>query len=227
MKLNEYIEITNEDNMELMARYPDKYFDLAIVDPPYGIGESNKQRKNAPCKRWKAAKNDIPYEKKQWDKTIPTAEYWQELFRVSKNQIVWGGNYMTEYLPPRMGWIFWDKKNGDTDFSDGELAWTSFNKALRKFEWMQSGFKKQRPEERIHPTQKPVALYAWILKNYAKQGDKILDTHFGSGSIACAVHEANSIDKMDLSLVACELDKDYFESSIQRVKAALQTQSLF
>jgi len=134
---------------------------------------------------------------------------------------------MTEYLPPRMGWIFWDKKNGDTDFSDGELAWTSFNKALRKFEWMWSGFKKQRPEERIHPTQKPVALYAWILKNYAKQGDKILDTHFGSGSIACAVHEANSIDKMNLSLVACELDKDYFESSIQRVKAALQTQSLF
>ena len=227
MKLNEYIEITNEDNMELMARYPDKYFDLAIVDPPYGIGESNKQRKNAPCKRWKAAKNDIPYEKKEWDKTIPTAEYWKELFRVSKNQIVWGGNYMTEYLPPRVGWIFWDKKNGDTDFSDGELAWTSFNKALRKFEWMWSGFKKQRPEGRIHPTQKPVALYAWILKNYAKQGDKILDTHFGSGSIACAVHEANSIDKMDLSLVACELDKDYFESSIQRVKAALQTQSLF
>ena len=227
MQVTEKIYIENCDNMELMARYPDKYFDLCIIDPPYGIGESNKQRKNAPCKRWKAAKNDIPYEKKEWDKTIPTAEYWKELFRVSKNQIVWGGNYMTEYLPPRMGWIFWDKKNGDTDFSDGELAWTSFNKALRKFEWMWSGFKKQRPEERIHPTQKPVALYAWILKNYAKQGDKILDTHLGSGSIAIAVHEANSIDKMDLSLVACELDKDYFESSIQRVKAALQTQSLF
>ena len=213
MQVTEKIYIENCDNMELMARYPDKYFDLCIIDPPYGIGESNKQRKNAPCKRWKAAKNDIPYEKKEWDKTIPTAEYWKELFRVSKNQIVWGGNYMTEYLPPRMGWIFWDKKNGDTDFSDGE--------------WLWNGFQKQKPEERIHPTQKPVALYAWILKNYAKQGDKILDTHLGSGSIAIAVHEANSIDKMDLSLVACELDKDYFESSIQRVKAALQTQSLF
>lgn len=206
------IQITNEDNMELMARYPDNYFELAIVDPPYGISESNKQRKNTPCARWKSAKNNTPYLKKEWDSSIPNAEYWQELFRVSKNQIVWGGNYMTEYLHPSMGWIFWDKKNGDTDFSDGELAWTSFNKALRKFEWMWSGFKKQRPEKRIHPTQKPVKLYEWLLMNYAKEGDKILDTHGGSMSIAIACHNLN------FNLTLCELDKDYYEAGLKRLK---------
>ena len=227
MKLNEYIEITNEDNMDLMARYPDKYFDLCIIDPPYGIGESKKKRENTKSEKWNSPTKKI-HNVKDWDNETPCQEYFSELFRVSKNQIIWGGNYFIDKIKkPSMGWIFWDKKNGDSDFSDGELAYTSFNKGLRKFEWLWNGFQKQKPEERIHPTQKPVALYAWILKNYAKQGDKILDTHFGSGSIACAVHKANIIDKMDLSLVACELDKDYFESSIQRVKEALQTQSLF
>ena len=204
------IELLNIDCMEYMATLPDKAFDLAIVDPPYGIGESSKQRKNAPCDRWKSAKNDTPYQKKEWDKEIPPSEYWKEIFRVSKNQIVWGGNYMTEFLKPSMGWIFWDKKNGETDFSDGELAWTSFNKALRKFEWMWSGFKKQRPEERIHHTQKPVALYRWLLQNYAKPGDKILDTHGGSMSIAIAC------DKEGFDLVCCEIDKDYYEAAVKR-----------
>ena len=211
MKLNEYIEITNEDNMELMARYPDKFFDLAIVDPPYGI---DIETSGTYFKQFKT---------KGWDSSIPIKEYFDELKRVSKNQIIWGGNYFLEYLGSAKCFLIWDKMIGEgMSFADGEMAWTSFKKPTR--------IKKilSRSENgKIHPTQKPVALYAWILKNYAKQGDKILDTHFGSGSIACALHNANSIDKMDLSLVACELDKDYFESSIQRVKAALQTQSLF
>ena len=227
MKLNEYIEITNEDNMDLMARYPDKYFDLAIVDPPYGIGEDGSKNhsrgKMAKSKNYKAfAGNDLK---------SPDKEFFNELFRISKNQIIFGANHFISKIPfDSSCWIVWDKDNGETDFADCELAWTSFNTAVRKFKWKWQGMLQENmknKELRIHPTQKPVALYAWILKNYAKQGDKILDTHFGSGSIAVAVHKANIIDKMDLSLVACELDKDYFESSIQRVKAALQTQSLF
>ena len=203
-------EVYLEDCVTALKRYADNHFDLAIVDPPYGIGESNKQRKNAPCSRWKSAKNDIPYQKKEWDNAIPTAEYWKQLFRVSKNQIVWGGNYMTEYLPPKMGWIFWDKKTGESDFSDGELAWTSFNKALRKFEWMWSGFKKQRPEERIHPTQKPIALYDFILLNYAESGQNILDTHLGSGSSRIAAYKGG------FNFVGFEIDKEYYEKQEKR-----------
>ena len=219
MKLNEYIEITNEDNMELMKRYPDKYFDLAIVDPPYGIGVNKMTLGNGKKKIYRG-KND-------WDLNIPNAEYFSELFRISKNQIVWGGNYMTEHLPPKSSWLFWDKGTGANDFADGELAWSSFGGALRKIDKSWVGANAKDESDRIHPTQKPIYLYGWILSKYAKQGSKIIDTHFGSGSIAIAVHKANIIDKMDLSLVACELDKDYFESSIQRVKEALQTQSLF
>ena len=221
MQVTDKITITNEDNMILMARYPDNYFELAIVDPPYGIGESNKQRKNTPSKKWKSAKNDIQYIKKDWDNDVPNKQYFNELKRVSKNQIIWGGNYMTEFLPPKMGWIFWDKKTGDSDFSDGELAWTSFDKALRKFEWLWSGFKKQQPEERMHPTQKPVALYKWILDKYAKQGDKILDTHLGSGSIAIACHDYK------YELTACELDKEYYDKAIQRITNHTNQQKLF
>ena len=221
MNVTDKITITNEDNMLLMARYPDNYFDLAIVDPPYGINESNKQRKNTPSKKWKSAKNDIQYLKKEWDNNIPNKEYFNELFRISKNQIIWGGNYMTEFLPPKMGWIFWDKKTGDSDFSDGELAWTSFDKALRKFEWLWSGFKKQQPEERTHPTQKPVALYKWILDKYAKEGDKILDTHLGSGSIAIACHDYG------FDLTACELDKEYYDKAMQRITNHTNQQKLF
>ena len=224
MKLNEYIEITNEDNMELMARYPDKYFSLAIIDPPYGIDKDGGKIGGDNCGN---AKN---YTKKDWDKTPPPQEYFNELLRVSKHQIIFGANHFISRIPfDSSCWIVWDKDNTG-NFADCELAWTSFDTAVRKFQWRWNGMLQQNmknKELRFHPTQKPIALYAWILKNYAKQGDKIIDTHFGSGSIACAVHKANSIDKMDLSLVACELDKDYFESSIQRVKEALQTQSLF
>ena len=211
----------NIDCMAAMAQMKDNQFDLAIVDPPYGIGESNKQRKNTPCKRWEAAKNNIPYKKKEWDKNIPDEFYFKEIMRISKDQIIWGANYMTEYLPSRMGWIFWDKKNGDTDFSDGELAWTSFNKALRKFEWMWSGFKKQRPEDRIHPTQKPVALYNWLLKNYAKEGNTILDTHLGSGSSRIAAYD------MGFDFTGYEIDVDYFEAQELRFANHIKQGSLF
>ena len=215
MKLNEYIEITNEDNMELMARYPDKYFSLAIVDPPYRNANENQPTKDMR----RNGKIEVFGDK-------PDSKYFEELFRVSKNQIIWGANNFT--LPNYKGFVIWKKLTISEAFtmSMAELAYISegLGTTSKIFDYAPQG---KATDPRIHPTQKPVALYAWILKNYAKQGDKILDTHFGSGSIACAVHKANIIDKMDLSLVACELDKDYFESSIQRVKAALQTQSLF
>jgi site-specific DNA-methyltransferase (adenine-specific) len=220
MKLNEYIEITNEDNMDLMARYPDKYFDLAIVDPPYQNNDAIGLKDNTGVKKQAAKRTNY----KQFENIAPTDEYWKELKRISKNQIVWGGNF----FGLKGGVIAWNK-NG-TAFGEGEVAICTTHNSVRFFEYTWNGMLQgnmKDKEIRVHPTQKPVALYAWILKNYAKQGDKILDTHLGSGSIACAVHKANIIDKMDLSLVACELDKDYFESSIQRVKAALQTQSLF
>ena len=221
MKVTDKIEITNEDNMLLMARYPDNYFDLAIVDPPYGIGESKKKRENIKSDKWNNPNKKI-HNVKDWDSKTPNQKYFDELQRVSKNQIIWGANYMIDKIKkPSMGWIFWDKKNGDSDFSDGELAYTSFQKGLRKFEWLWNGFQKQRPEERIHPTQKPVALYKWILDKYAKQGDKILDTHLGSGSIAIACHDYG------FELTACELDSEYYEKSIQRIKNHISQQKLF
>jgi site-specific DNA-methyltransferase (adenine-specific) len=204
------MKITNEDNMQLMARYEDNHFDLAIVDPPYGIGESKKKRENTKSSKWKKPTKKI-HNPKDWDLQKPTKEYFNELFRVSKNQIIWGGNYFSRYLPSSMGWVFWDKKNGNSDFSDGELAFTSFNKGLRKFEWLWNGFQKQKPENKIHPTQKPIKLYEWLLMNYAKEGDKILDTHLGSGSIAIACHN------LKFDLTACELDKEYFDAAIKRI----------
>jgi site-specific DNA-methyltransferase (adenine-specific) len=221
MQLTDKIQITNEDNMLLMARYPDNYFDLAIVDPPYGIGEDggDKQR-NFTSKKCPKGTNKH-YTKKKWDNSKPNADYFIELKRVSKNQIIWGGNYFVDYLDSSMGWIFWDKKNGESDFSDGELAYTSFNKGLRKFEWLWAGFQKQRPETRIHPTQKPVALYKWILDKYAKPNDKILDTHLGSGSIAIACHDYG------FELTACELDVEYYEKAKQRILNHVAQQKLF
>ena len=215
------LTITNECNMELMARYPDKHFDLAIVDPPYGIGEDggDKQR-NFRSKKCPKGTNKH-YTKKNWDNSKPNADYFIELKRVSKNQIIWGGNYFVDYLDSSMGWIFWDKKNGESDFSDGELAYTSFNKGLRKFEWLWAGFQKQRPETRIHPTQKPVALYKWILDKYSKENDKILDTHLGSGSIAIACHDYG------FDLTACELDKEYFDKAMERINNHTAQTKLF
>jgi site-specific DNA-methyltransferase (adenine-specific) len=192
------LTITNEDNMKLMARYPDNYFCLAIVDPPYGINRlhSGGMSKSSGFKNW---------ERKNWDNKIPTKKYFSELKRVSKNQIVWGANYFTKFLQPSQGWIFWFKQKGMT-FADGELAWTSFNRATRQYDMSGMG-----GHNRIHPTQKPIKLYKWLLENYAKQGDKILDTHLGSGSIAIACHDYG------FDLTACELDKEYYDKAMERI----------
>ena len=194
------IQITNEDNMQLMARYPDKYFDLAIVDPPYGIKRDGSIKTTSKHGGRKA------HTFKGWDNEIPNEKYFNELFRVSKNQIVWGANYFTQYLPKSMGWVFWDKGQRICN-SDGELAFTSFQVALRVAEYNRVELLK---EGTVHPTQKPIVLYKWLLDKYAKQGDKILDTHLGSGSIAIACHDYG------FELTACELDAEYYEAAKKR-----------
>lgn len=221
MKITEKITVTNEDNMELMARYPDNYFELAIVDPPYGINESGDRNKSdRPTSKWKNPNSQIY---KTFDDTsIPSKEYFDELFRVSKNQIIWGGNYMTEFLKPSKGWIVWNKKADIKEYlSMAELAWSSFDKKCNMFDYLWAGFKKKHQVERIHPTQKPVDLYKWILEHYAKQGDKILDTHLGSGSIAIACHEYG------FELTACELDEEYYLKAVERIKNHVSQQKLF
>lgn len=226
--MKDYLNITNEDNMLLMARYPDNYFDLAIVDPPYGIGESGQRNKTGDraTSKWKNPVSKV-YNTFD-DSTIPEKEYFKELFRVSKNQIVWGGNYFTEYLPPSKGWIVWNKKADIKEhLSMAELAWTSFDRKCNMFEYLWAGFKKKHQVKRIHPTQKPVDLYQFILTNYAKKGFNILDTHFGSGSIAIAVDTVNKMEKMDLTLTACELSKDYFKESLTWVEQETKWNSLF
>ena len=198
------MKITNEDNMELMSRYPDNYFDLAIVDPPYGIGiDGQKKSINKNPKH-----NRKEHSRKNWDNEIPSQEYFEELFRVSKNQIIWGANYFTEYLKPTKAWIFWYKGQRDLTMSDGEMAWTSFETVTRQVEINRAQLISQNT---FHPTEKPIKLYKWILDKYAKEGDKILDTHLGSGSIAIACHDY----KFDLT--ACELDKEYFDKAMERI----------
>lgn len=207
------IQITNEDNMELMARYPDNHFQLAIVDPPYG--SDNIQGGYTSGKGGGVAKQK-KYNQALWTQQKPTQDYFKELMRVSQNQIIWGANHFISLIPyDTPGWIFWNKKNGSVSFSDGELAWTSFNKALRMFDFRWSGMLQQdmkNKEVRIHPTQKPVKLYEWLLMNYAKEGDKILDTHLGSGSIAIACHN------LGFDLIACELDIEYYNAALKRLK---------
>ena len=195
--------ITNEDNMILMARYEDNHFDLAIVDPPYGIDVTKMTLGNGKKKINRGASH--------WDSATPTKKYFKELRRVSANQIVWGANYMTENLPPSMGWVYWDKGTGKNDFSDGELAYTSFNRALRAYKISWVGANANNGTPRIHPTEKPIQLYEWLLMNYAKEGDKILDTHLGSGSIAIACHN------LGYDLTACELDTEYYEKAMERI----------
>ena len=213
MKVTDKIQITNEDNMALMSRYEDNYFDLAIVDPPYGIGANKEKEHNG----WKS------YGVKEWDNEIPKKEYFDELKRVSKNQIVWGGNYMTEFLPPKMCWLLWDKGQRDFSLADGELAWTSFDKAMRIFTMPRATAIQDAKNNggKIHATQKPVKLYEWLLMNYAKKDDKILDTHLGSGSIVLACHN------LGFELTACELDKEYYDASIKRIKNHISQQRLF
>ena len=214
-------QVFNEDCMAVMARYPDKYFDLAVVDPPYGIGEDGGSNHS----RGKIAKAKI-YTSKNWDKEPPNKMYFDELIRVSKNQIIWGANHFIENIPNANSscWIVWDKLNGESDFADSELAFTTFKTSVRnfKFQWagMLQGNMKNK-EHRIHPTQKPVALYKWLLDKYAKPGDKILDTHLGSGSIAIACHDYG------FDLTACELDVEYYEKAMQRINNHMKQIKLF
>lgn len=197
----------NIDCMEYMKTVPDKYFDLAVVDPPYGI---NAGKMTMGSGRHNFAKG------KDWDSGIPSAEYFEQLFRVSKNQVIWGGNYFTEYLPPSKNWLLWDKKNKNLSFAEGELAWVRTGDNLRIFE-----FYSAQQSDKIHPTQKPIALYQWIFKRYAKQGDKILDTHLGSGSSRIAAYDAG------LDFVGCEIDKEYFDKQEQRFADYTAQTSLF
>lgn len=220
MKITDKIKLTCEDNMELMARYPDNYFELAIVDPEYGIGEDGGDK----MRNTKGVKSPI-YKKKNWDNKPSSIEYFKELKRVSKNQIIWGANHFIENIPKANSscWIVWDKDNTG-DFADCELAYASFNSAVRKFKFRWNGMLQEdmaNKEVRIHPTQKPVALYKWLLSKYAKPNDKILDTHLGSMSIAIACHD------MGFELTGCELDKDYYEQGIARVKKHCSQLSLF
>ena len=213
------ISIYNEDCLQALKAMADKQFDLAIVDPPYGIGASADSRVGGSytvnlggVKKKVAAKAYTP---KDWDFSKPTIEYWNELRRVSKNQIVWGGNYFASNLEDTPCWLVWNKRNGENNNADCELAWTSFKTAVRMFDWKWNGMLQQNmknKEDRIHPTQKPVALYKWILENYAEKGSKILDTHLGSGSIAIACWD------MGYDLTAYEVDKEYFDNACKRLE---------
>ena len=199
------ITATNEDNMLMMARYPDDYFELSIVDPPYGININNSGT------HFKAK-----YEVKDWDNNTPNDKYFTELKRVSKNQIIWGGNYFLDKLGNCKCYIIWDKKIAeDMSFAMCEMAWTSFRNGAKIYKTT------AMQQNRIHPTQKPVKLYEWILMNYAKEGDKILDTHRGSASLDIACHNLN------FDLVTCEIDTDYFNDGNKRLKQHQQQLTIF
>ena len=220
-KINQ-AELHNIDCMAYMATLPDKAFDLAIVDPPYGInfGEFNRTNRTSTGKTVKANK----YKNSEWDNSIPNDNYFIELQRVSKNQIVWGGNYFP-YLWHNgcKGFIFWYKGNPVPNFSDGELAWTSFNKVAKQFDFKYYGNLEGNTSasNKIHPTQKPIKLYEWLLTNYAEQGQKILDTHLGSGSIAIACNN------LGFDLVGCELDQDYYKAACDRINQATAQTRMF
>ena len=216
----------NLDCMNGMAQFPDKFFELAIVDVPYGIGEDGRKESSRirTTEKWK---NPAPpkYIVKQWDNSSPDKSYFKELMRVSKKQIIWGANHFISKIPyDSSGWIVW-YKNGQTpncDFSDCELAWTNFKKAVRYFAFPWTGFGAVNAKEiRIHPTQKPIALYKWLLSNYAKPGDKILDTHVGSASSLIACHQ------MGFEYWGFELDTDYYNAATKRLNKAKAQVDIF
>lgn len=202
-------EILNMDCLEYMKSLPDKHFDLCIADPPYGIGESRKKNNS----RGKLAKAKS-YTVKGWDDEAFDVSFFNEILRVSKHAIIWGANHFISKLPYDSScWIVWDKENGENDFADCELAWTNFKTAVRRFKFRWQGMLQgnmKNKEERIHPTQKPVALYSWLLKNYGKEGDKIFDPFLGSGSSRIAAY------KMGFGFVGCEIDEEYFRLSEER-----------
>lgn len=206
-------QVFNMDCMDAMREFPDKLFDLAIVDPPYGIGEHGGVNSRHHSQK--------KYTKKEWDNEPPPVGYFQELMRVSKNPIIWGANHFISRIPfDSSCWIFWDKDRYG-DFADGELAWTSFDTAVRYYKFTWDGFRKQIHEERFHPTQKPTSLYKWLLKNYAIPGMKILDTHLGSGSSRIAAHD------MGFDFWGYELDPEYFAAQENRFAQHIAQTTLF
>jgi site-specific DNA-methyltransferase (adenine-specific) len=204
------IQLLHADCLEYMKGLPDKAFELAIVDPPYGIGMDGGNV------GYKGFNN---FKKKEWDKETPSEEYFTELWRVSKNRIIWGGNYFE--LPATRCYLIWDKGEGfyNRTYAECELAWTSFDANTVKLK--HDPLAKGDYRGKIHPCQKPVALYKWLLQNYAKPGDRILDTHLGSGSIAIACHD------MGFDLTGCELDKDYYDAAVKRLKTHQLQPQLF
>lgn len=210
------IDLRHCDCMEYLATCKDNAFELAIVDPPYGINVANMNMGLGKSKSCSKAKNR-KWQAKDWDVSVPTDAYFQEIFRVSENCLIWGGNYFD--LPPTKHFIIWDKQipPGCT-FADGEMCWTTFTKAPRFFRY---SVYKDGKTSKIHPTQKPVKLYEWLLMNYAKDGDRILDTHLGSGSIAIACHN------LGFDLVGCELDEDYYNAACKRLKQHQAQQRMF
>lgn len=208
-------DVRNMDCMEYMAQFPDKFFDLAVVDPPYGIGATRMTLGNG--------KNKVYRGNSHWDDQAPDESYFKELQRVSKNQIIFGANHFISRIPLDSScWIVWDKGTGDNDFADCELAWTSFAKPVRKFfkSWVGANA-KEKGGLRIHPTQKPEALYAWIFKNFSRGGQKILDTHLGSGSSRIAAYHAG------LDFYGCELDKEYFDKANERFEKEIHGVEVF
>ena len=215
------IDLILDDCMNVMQRYPDKHFDLAIVDPPYGIGADKKRGDTGKNKHIKQK----DYHFGNWDKNTPKNEYFDELIRVSKNQIIWGGNYFVSKIPYDSScWIIWDKDNGNNYYADCEIAYTSFDTAIRKIKYRWFGFLQENMKEkevRIHPTQKPIKLYKWILHNYAEKGQRILDTHLGSGSIAVACHY------FGVDLVGIEIDEEYYNKAKERIDNLTKQTTLF
>lgn len=211
------IELLNIDCMEYMAEQPDGAFDLAIVDPPYGIGIVQQMEKTiASSSSMMKGSNGITGG--HWDNVIPPAEYFTELKRVSDNQIIWGGNYFLDNLGSTRCFCVWDKMNGTNPMADAELAWTSFERSVRMFRMhhFSAGY-----DAKMHPTQKPVKLYEWLLTNYAKSGQRILDTHLGSGSSAIAAHY------FGCDFVGCEIDPDYYQAAKERFDRGTAQRALF
>ena len=205
------ISLIHGDCLQALKSYGDNYFDVAIVDPPYGIGFSSKKQSNF-------GKGGINHEYKGWDEEIPKAEYWEQLFRVSKNQIVWGANYMTEFLKPSRCWISWYKMQ-EFSTNEFELAWTSFDGTCKQFNL--SRVQAYAGSNKIHPTEKPIKLYKWLLENYTSEGDLILDTHLGSGSIAIACHQ------MKRKLIGYEIDADYYQKACKRFEEQTRQTALW
>ena len=195
-------EVYLEDCVKALKRFNDNHFDLAIVDPPYGLGIDGQK---GDVKKGVQIRKSHSF--KGWDNAIPTAEYFAELKRVSKNQIIWGGNYFTEFLQPTKAWIFWYKGQQDLTMSDGEMAWTSMDKVTRMVNIHRTHIWQEKP---MHPTQKPVKLYDWILDKYATEGDLILDTHLGSGSSRIAAYKGG------FNFVGFEIDAEYYEKQEKR-----------